>query len=98
MATCIEVRWKNRDGNYASPEKQRELSLKHLLGATEYARIFGEPSTEPRSLVFNSASEAETFKKEIEENYKQHPTYTTQKRKHGAAEIDWTPEIQVVEE
>jgi hypothetical protein len=47
MTVYAVVQWKDRNGNFASPEQK--LSLKSLLGEAQYNYIFGVPSTEPRS-------------------------------------------------
>jgi hypothetical protein len=102
MTVYAIVQWKDRDGKPASPEQ--ELSLKPLLGEALYNQIFGVPSTEPRSNPFGSPSEAQMFKQETEEHYKQRPTHLASDAQgnpffeHGRAIAEWVPEIRRVED
>jgi hypothetical protein len=102
MTVYAVVQWKDRNGNFASPEQK--LSLKALLGEAHYNYIFGVPSTEPRSNPFSSQSDAETFKQETEDNYKQRPTYLASGAQgnpffeDGRAIAEWIPQIRLVED
>jgi len=102
MTVYALVQWKDRNGKFASPEQ--ELSLKPLLGESLYNQVFGVPSTEPRSNPFSSPSDAQRFKQETEDNYKQRPTHLASDAQgnpffeRGRAIAEWVPEIRIVEE
>jgi|SRR5580700_6432038 hypothetical protein len=102
MTVYAIVQWKDRNGKLASPEQ--ELSLKPLLGESLYNQIFGVPSTEPRSNPFGSPSDAQRFKQETEDNYKQRPTHLASDAQgnpffeDGRGIAEWVPEIRIVEE
>lgn len=75
-----------------------------MLGEALYNQIFGVPSTEPRSNPFSPRSDAQKFKQETLDNYKQHPTHLASDAQgnpfsdDGRAIAEWIPEIRIVED